>query len=684
MDTVIKEDRLRGYGPDKIRFVESEYQKAYAASQRRRDSLFADLEMYWGDQIPTIMQTHASREGRELVVFNIAQRKVIGLVGSLLQNHFNQTFLSLDGKQTSLIYTLQDMLEVDKNHSNWDYTFMQFLTHMAIYEGCMEMVEVQNIESPLGNLGFAVRTPGSYIIDPNWTSNNGKDIQCVFTTHYMSPKQIIETYGDKEDSIKEALRRDLRSGLSYEERRYTDYQDNASNRGGTYQVIEYQYLDSQKSTLEVETKSGMVLPATDNVLYKQQWLQANGLDAEAVREIDYVKKVLRVVTACPSLNMKEPLEDRLHKFQIERVTVFPCACERIAGEPKGIISLIRDMQITLNKRNNAMNDIIESGANGSAFVSEGIFDGDEKAKNTFLQNYTKPRFKQIVAAGKIESGQNFIQPFPRNNVPPEIFRQIDNLYNDIDRILPVNAASDGRAESSSEPGILFSMKSQAIAVAQTTILRAVQNTLTDMGNAYAAAAKAKYAGIERSFTKPDGTTVRINEVIPLPSGDIAIMNDISSLQPVRTLVKMGTDSPNSRFERRGVALDLLSKLNPNDPDLAEVRTNLTGELVKTIDWSDTTSSAMNEAVQRAIETAKLRAEAQLSQLKAPPAPPPMPGPPPGMPPSLPMGPEAGGVPPEIAALTAGGGSPMPQEPPSSAPAVPEGIPPEIAALVAKQ
>jgi hypothetical protein len=60
MDIVVSEDRLRGSNPERVRFVDSEYQKALAASSRRRDSLFADLEMYWGDQIPTIARRNVS------------------------------------------------------------------------------------------------------------------------------------------------------------------------------------------------------------------------------------------------------------------------------------------------------------------------------------------------------------------------------------------------------------------------------------------------------------------------------------------------------------------------------------------------------------------------------------------------------------------------------------------------
>jgi hypothetical protein len=654
MDIIVSEDRLRGEGPDRVKFVNTEFQRAYAAQERRRARMFEDLDMYWGDQIPSLARFNASQQGRELVVYNIAQRKVVGLVGSLLQNNFNITYLSRKGDQNTLIFTVQDMLEADKNHSNWDYNFMKFLTYGCIGgDAVMEMIERQNVDNPLGSLAFEVCTPGSVILDPNWTSDQSRDIQCTFKFHYLTPKQIMNTYGDKAEKIKDALKRELRNGSAYQERFYDDNRDNASSKGSTKQVIEYEYLEDDTHDIELDLSTGVTLPVTDDAAYKQQWMAVNNIDPNNVRVITYPKKTLKLVTICPELMQDEPLAEGLHKFQIERVTKFPWAPERICGEPRGIIALLRDMQITMNKRQNNINSIIESGANGSAFVSDGLVDGDEKAKAVIQANWTNPQFKMFVPEGKIESGKNFILPVPRNPVPNELFTQISRLYDDMDRILPVNAASDGLAQSSSESGVLFSLKSQAIIIAQTTLVRGIQNVLAEIGAAYAIAAKYKYAGVERTFTKPDGTVVKINEIVPLPNGDIGIKNDISSLQAVDTLVKMGSDSPNSRFERRAMAMGVLEKLNPQlYPD---IYVNVLGEMLNTIDWDDSTGQGIKDAVDRSVKLAKAQADAQLN----PPAPP-APGPASGASAPAPTNP----LMPDLSALTAGA-APAPEAPPAS-------------------
>jgi hypothetical protein len=222
------------------------------------------------------------------------------------------------------------------------------------------------------------------------------------------------------------------------------------------------------------------------------------------------------------------------------------------------------------------------------------------------------------------------------------------------------------AQSASESGVLFSLKSQAIVIAQTTLVRGIQNVLAEMGAAYAVAAKAKYAGVERVFTKPDGTVIKINEVIALPTGDIGIKNDVSSLQAVDTLVKMGPDSPNSRFERRTLAFDVLNKVGTNPLIMQkhpEIYLNVLKEMLDTIDWADSAGAGIKDAMDRALKQTRAEAEAAM----APPQPPPGMGGPPA-PGGMPPAPPAGGLPPpDLSALM--GGAPPP--PPAGPPAPPE-------------
>lgn len=599
-----------------VQFVEKQFKRALDASHRRRNKLYENLAYYFSNQIPDNIKGKLSQEQRDAMVYNISHRKVVGLVGSLLRNNFNTTFMSVDGKNTTLYETLQDMLEADENSSNWDYQFMTFIKYGLIEDAVMELQQSDR-ESPLGNLMFECCQPGSVIIDQNWRTNNSRDMQECWKYVYLSPDTIMDIYPDTTDEVRAELMERIRSGREYGDKDQESNRDYQTTLGGDYMVLQYTYMQSEKTSKEIDIKTGIELPETQDAAYKMQWIQINGVNPEYVREIKYNKKMVKLVTTIPAL-LKRPAAEGNHPFQIERMPFFPWACDRINGETQSIIDIIKPMQDCINKRENLLNNVIETSAYGSMAIDPAIVGNDPEAKKTLQENFSNPRLKFFTQEGALSSGKTFFLPIPKNNPPNEIFAQINHLWESVDRVLPINAAADGRSESSAESGILFSMKQNAIEVAQSTLVRGLMAVLTEMGDAYFRAAKAYYSGVEREFTKPNGERFKINEVIPLPSGDIGIRNDMSSLQNVKTLVKMGADSPNTRFSRRLTAIDLLKTVPQNLPG---IQVEMLAEVIDTVDINEKSRGNMDIAVGRARKLAAAREEKEMKDLTAPPPPP---------------------------------------------------------------
>ena len=604
-------DQLLPSDVDKKRFVDQQFRRALDATNRKRTRLYQNLSYYFGDQIPDQVKAKADQESRELMVYNISQRKVQGLVGSLMRNSFNIAYMSVDGTNTTLIQGLQDMLQADQNSGNWDFQFMSFLKYGMIEESIMELT-TSNAESPLGNLRFECTQPGSVIIDPNWRTTNSADMQECFKYIYLSPTQCIDLYPDMEDAIKAAVIERVRFGRNYEQRDENFNQNYQTILGSDYMILQYMYMEPTRSHKEIDIKSGLELPDTKDIQYKMRWIEINGIDPEYVRDIAYSKKVCKVITTIPGL-LQLPVQDKLHELQIERIPFFPWAAERINGETRSIIDIVKGMQDTLNKRENMLSNIIENSANGAALLDPDVVDNDPDQKRLIQQNWSNPRFKAWTVAGKLASGKTFIAELPKSAPPAEVFAQINHLWEGIDRVLPINAAADGRAESAQESGILYSMKQQAIEVAQTTLVRGIMSSLTEMGDAYFRAAKAYYSDVERVFVRPDGSTFKINEIMSLPTGDLGIKNDVSSLQNLKTLVKMGQDSPNTRFSRRLIALDLLKLIPPTMPVL---QTEVIGEIMATIEVSDEFKARMDSALDQERQLAASQEEATYSANKA--------------------------------------------------------------------
>jgi hypothetical protein len=597
---------------DKVRFVNSRFTNAIDATCKKRERLYDNLYYYFGDQLPDPIRK-AKSKNRPPIIYNITQRKITGLVGSLMRNNFHVTYVSLDGMQTSLIHALQDMLAADMNSGNWDWNFMSYLKYGLIQEGIMELTTNLR-ESPLGNLCFECCQPGSIVIDPNWRTESSRDIREAFKYTYMLPAQIMEIWPDATDSIKANLMSKLRSNQTYDNRESSGFNaDYAYSLGDQYMVLQYYYLKEEMVVKEVDIPSMIELPKTDDTALKQRWCELNGIDIANVRGTVVPQRVCQVVTILPGLMSDQPLEDKPHELQIDRIPFFPFSAERINGDVNSIVDIMKPLQDTLNRRENQMDAILANSASGACAIDPDIVDNDEKMKDMIRNGWAQPDFKFWTARGKLASGKEFMKELPHSAPPTEILNQINHFWEGLDRVLPINAAADGRSESATESGVLFNMKENAIEAAQQTLVLSIESALTEMGDAYMRAVKSYYSNVERTFVKPDHTSFKINEVVPLPTGDIGIRNDISSLQNLRTLVKLGPDSPNARFTKRLQSLDILNRIPQNMPQL-QVR--VIQQIFGTLDLDDDDKHKIDEAIESEIKNAQALEAAQLAQYGA--------------------------------------------------------------------
>jgi hypothetical protein len=157
------------------------------------------------------------------------------------------------------------------------------------------------------------------------------------------------------------------------------------------------------------------------------------------------------------------------------------------------------------------------------------------------------------------------------------------------------------------------MKERAIQIAQQTLVQGLMSILSEMGDAYFKAAKTYYSNVERVFVKPDGVSFKVNEVIALPTGEIGIRNDVSSLQNLKTLVKMGQNSPNVKFSRRLTALDLLKLIPPSMPG---IQVEIIAEMMDTLDLDDDFKAKIASAIENERMLANAQESMQFSTYKS--------------------------------------------------------------------
>jgi hypothetical protein len=537
---------------------------------------------------------------------NLATRKVQGLASAIVKNIWDTSYSPIDGKRNSLMFAIEDTFAIDKAYSNWDYQFLMHCIYALIQDSCMEMKLSTDID-PLGRPSWEVCRPGSFAYDPNWTSGLSKDLEFCFKYMKITAYQIISLYPEKTEQIRHALFTDLQGGGNFDVPLIDALKDYQFSRtlNGLYNVIEYNYLVSEQVTKEFTT-SGIELPETDDTAFKQKFLEANGIPLSDVKAITIEEKKAKIITICPDLMPTETLYDGYDIFQIKRLRFFPMSAERVSGEPRGAMDIIAPMQDAINKLANNIQGIIDMSAHGGGAFDPAIVGNDPKAIAEIKENWADPGFKFLTTPGALSKGTaNFFQQFPYNKVDGAIFTQLANLLNELNNdMLPINPAAEGKSEHAAEPGIVFNMKMSAIEQAQLVLMKNIENFLMEIGEAYLDSYKIFYSKARRVFYKSDGNEIVINDVKTLENGDVAIDNDVASIQKCRVVVTLSPKSPNARFTQRMTQLDMLNFLMKDPQNNVELIAIHLAKLEETIDYDDDEEKLVIEATKRRLQHAK--------------------------------------------------------------------------------
>jgi hypothetical protein len=311
-----------------------------------------------------------------------------------------------------------------------------------------------------------------------------------------------------------------------------------------------------------------------------------------------------------------PLYDGYDIFQIKRLRFFPMASERICGEPFGIWDVLDSLQDATNKLINNSQGIIDTNAHGGGAVNPEIVGGDETKMEEVKKRWADPKFKFFGNPAAFAAGKNMFLPFPTHDVDAGVFNQLGKiLYEMNNDIIPLNPASEGKSEHSGEPGIVFNMKMQVIEQAQLVLMKNVENFLVEIGEAYVDAAKLLYQKTKRTFYKNNGEEIVINDIKLMPSGDVAIDNDVGSLQKCRVVVSLSPKSPNSQFTKRMTHMDTLNLLYKDLNSNVELIGFTQGKILETIPCDDEEEKIRAQMIDRRNQLGKMKMD-QMLQIPA--------------------------------------------------------------------
>ena len=601
---------------DKISHILNQYESAVQHEEENRIWESQNWRMYSGfdnGQWDKEAVATLKAEGRHLLQFNFVRPKIDGIAGSILKNFYDIDFVPVDGKYSDLTMILKELYYADKELMDWDTSYLQTVIDGLIYRGVEQMV-ISERYNPLGNIGFERVMPGHIVFDPNWTSHDSKDLKRAWKLSYMNPKDIMDTYQHKSDSIMAQLEYSSRIDDNFDTgvdgEGFPRYNLNDSY-GNLLKVIEYHHIQREKKVIEIDIASGTVIPEGSDD-YKKEFCVLNNIDcSDGVLERSYDVDMYYVSTVCPELDKAALLEDRKSEIQIGRLPFFVWSSAKINGKYSGIVDLIYDIQQTINKRESLVDHMIATSANGPMAVDPQLVGNDAGEIERLKRNWNNPSYKFLSQPGELASGRRHFEEVPRAPFPSDVIQEINRMTQYVDRLSKQPASMDARNESSHETGILFARKQMQAEINQSTIHKNIERFWNEKGEAYMMLAQGLYGGAYREVRSADGKKViKINEVSQGSTGPV-VQNDIAKLPRHKVVVSQSPNGITVRATQRAIMSELIRNIPPS---AAASQAQMTNKIMETLDLTDMEREKLVETSELEYQLAMKNLQAQSAQL----------------------------------------------------------------------
>lgn len=603
---------------EKVNLITSEFNGALAYYQDDMDRQNESWGLYSGlgdSQYPAEIKAQMAKENRNPFQGNIIRKKVDGLAGSIIKNFYDVSFESVNGELRDLTRYIKELMLIDKELLDWNQSYVELVKDGLIHLG-VEEIYIDYRYNPLGNIGFRRILPGHILLDPDWLTNNAWDLKKAWKSAYLTPKQMKELYKTKSTEIDTYIKIKEGNPTNFENGDMTKgviHNENQTSYGDKYQVIEYHHMEKETKSVSIDVETGMIVPEGPEE-FKQQWAELNGVDLKyGVMTREEEVEVYYVTTICPTLSNNFVLEDKRGVIQIGRLPFFPWSSARINGKNSGIPDLLKSVQQTYNFRESMLDYMIKTSPVGGKLVDPALFDNDVSKMDQFARNANNPAFIGFTATGALASGRNYFQELPRSTVDYGIVNELQRMLDMFDVISAQTGTMDGQSSGSEDSGIFFARRAMQSEVAQTILVKSLEQLWNEKGEAYLLLAKTLYSGVYREFyIMGTGEKIELNKPIITPSGEV-LENDISQLPRTKVTVNQSPEGVTTRLVDRSVNSELIRVLPPEN---SISRTLAVKNVMKTLDNAKNEREQYNEAAEIEFALAREKALTEIMQLKA--------------------------------------------------------------------
>jgi hypothetical protein len=607
-----------------VEFVSKQYDKALAASEVDRTEAARMRDLYTGfgkGQWSTDAKNRLQSRGSIVPQINLSRGKIKRLAGSLVKNFFDVSFIPVSNEQTEMTRLLNDLYLSDANAFDYTKSYLLCVINSLIHQGVEQMI-TSTRHNPLGNITFESVLPGHVIIDPNWKSDNPWDINEVFKIAYLTPQQIIDTYGFKNDRIKQLLDIIELNGEDYDsdsENKSTAHIGLDSSYGHKYRIIERHFLETRTRVVKFALVEGELIDLPEDEAAAQEKLADNNLQDKVQETITrrVQDKIYRIQTCCRELDQFKLLEDAESDIQIGRLPFFPVSSERFCGTNSGVMSLLEDVQKMINSREAQTDDIIATHSSGAYLFDPILVANNDILANQVMQDMKRPDAIIKTAPGMLASGRDLIKPISRDPFPGELYKEIERMSNYFDALSGQTATLDGTRESSHDTGTLFARRAMQSEIALTMLTKSLESHQRDKAEAWMLYAKVLYSGAYREVgansadAKAPKEPVELNAREYKEDGSVETKNDLSQLPRHKVVVIPSKDGVTVRETDRSRNLELLQYVQSPIK-----RVILENNAIKTLDNSAEEKAELDKYYELEMATTVARMEAELAQLQA--------------------------------------------------------------------
>jgi hypothetical protein len=495
---------------------------------------------YPADVIATLIA-----QKRAPLTFNLAKPTADLIASGLVQAPFDPVFYPVDKPITWLTKAVEKAMFSDKEICDWGQAYFELVRAGCVMQGDITMRIIDDFHR-LGNIALNNCLPNSIMYSPSWKTARTRDCPRCFHEQYLMPDQAMEFYGDSGDDIQKGIESFRNKNEEYGARTgAVPFSGQDGLWGSAIQFVhEYSVQVKKVKKIFIVTQEGdMAIP--DNIIGDSgkvmDWLDKTfgyeKWDSENIFEDVVKERVCIKDTIAPALLGTNVIESGEPEIQIGQIPFWTWSCDRVNGEPHGIIDQIKDAQRTINYWNSLIQYKIQTEGGGGKYIDKSKFESPQEAQRA-IENHNDPAEIFALKPGVLDQGGKPIAPINAGTgVPAEVYAHLDRIINQIwPMISKTTPTGRGMQEGSNESGYLYNLKKIQSDHMVYTIHYTLRQYWNQVYEGYLLQAAKTYSneGIPRVFSFNKGKSkIVLNERVNFPDGSIGIRNDMSKLNEIR-------------------------------------------------------------------------------------------------------------------------------------------------------